>query len=578
MANAPVTGLHDGLDLDVAIVGGGVGGLYSGYRLCTGDYATGGRPQAVHIFESGTRIAGRLYSVVLPGMDVTGELGGMRYMTSQGIATALIEKVFADQLEHVDFPMGDPADHLFYLRRQRFPANSWTLGQASGNPFQTRYALDDDDVGFSAYQLFNKVVYDVLMADPAIAKRFGAKMTHPTTWDYEFTLTSQDWDAIKPVARYCFPGPFEGCLVNDLGFWNLLEDQCGQDGYQFLADAGGYYSNTINWNAGEAFENMVGDFTGPDVSYRTIQGGYDKVAYALADAFLAAPGTAIWIENRLTRVDRTPPGSGGRRYQLTIFNEPSGQTWRVFADSVILALPRRSLELLDQSCFLFSPDGGGLRTPLADAVPSVILQPSMKILMGFTEPWWVPDLHTLSGESVTDLPMRQCYYFGTDPANQHSLFLSSYNDMDTVSFWSTLQQGELFEPQPTRLVSAADLDPHRGLQAPRIMIAAAMAQVRELHGPQTEPIPDPYIAYCKDWAEDPFGGGYHAWAAGVSVKDTMPFMRQPIPGEAIHVTGESYSDLQGWIEGALCVSEHVMRDHYDVLPPAWLPSDYYLGW
>lgn len=571
------TGIEDGLDLDVAIVGGGVSGCYTGYRLCTGSFGSGGRPAQVSLFELSERIGGRLESVVLPGMQIAGELGGMRYMTSQAIATALIEDVFGSELQHVDFSMGDPATHKFYLRRQRFPANSWSNGQQQGQPFVTRYDLNPDDVGFDAYQLFNKVVYDVLTADPAIAAQFGSKMTHPTEWDYEFTLTSQDWDAIKPAVRYCFPGPYEGRQVNDMGFWNLLKDQCSEEGYSFLADAGGYYSNTINWNAAEAFENMVGDFTGPNVAYRTIVGGYDQVVTSLANAFAAQPGAGVWLGNRLVRVD--PATSGGRRYQLTLWNEQAGVAWPVFADAVVLAMPRRSLELLDQDCFLFSPDGGVLPTELALQVPSVLLQPSMKILMGFEYPWWRDDFGATAGESVTDLPMRQCYYFGEDPDDSHSLFLASYNDMDTVSFWAPLQAGELFEPRPTGLVSDEELEPWRGLQAPAAMVAEAMAQVRELHGPQPSPIPDPYVSYCKDWAEDPFGGGYHAWAAGAQVRDVMPFMRSPLGAEeAIHVCGECYSDLQGWIEGALCVAEHMLQDHFGMDWPSWLAKDYYLGW
>ena len=117
------------------------------------------------------------------------------------------------------------------------------------------------------------------------------------------------------------------------------------------------------------------------------------------------------------------------------------------------------------------------------------------------------------------------------------------------------------------------------MQAPRALVAEAMAQVRELHGPQPTPIPEPYIAYVRDWAVDPFGGGYHAWAAGVSVRDTMPFMRQPLgPQEAIHVCGECYSDLQGWIEGALCTAEHMLQDHFGLAWPSWLARSYYLGW
>ena len=69
--------------------------------------------------------------------------------------------------------------------------------------------------------------------------------------DAEAGITAKDWDEIKPRLVYSFPGPYKGRKVNDMGFWNLIKDRVSQEGYEFLADAGGYYSNTINWNAAE---------------------------------------------------------------------------------------------------------------------------------------------------------------------------------------------------------------------------------------------------------------------------------------------------------------------------------------
>ena len=69
--------------------------------------------------------------------------------------------------------------------------------------------------------------------------------------------------------------------------------------------------------------------------------------------------------------------------------------------------------------------------------------PSMKIIMNFHKNWW--DIgHTkeyltasqMRGVSVTDLPIRQCLYFGTAKDN---FLLASYNDMVTTSYWDVLQ-------------------------------------------------------------------------------------------------------------------------------------------
>jgi hypothetical protein len=531
----------------------------------------------VNIFELGDRVAGRLHSVLLPGLEVAGELGGMRYLHSMEIITRLIESVFQYELTPVEFSMGDPKSHYFYLRKQRFMADAWTRKQAKipSRRFKTRYKLNEDDVGLSANQLFDKVTYEVLMADPEIRKEYGDKMA-PAGFDYTFGLTAKDWDAIKPAVRYRFPGPYEGMRVNDMGFWNLLKDQVSEEGLLFLADAGGYYSNTINWNSAEAFQTMVGDFFGTDIDYHTIEGGYDQVGYALAQDFMQRPDCTIWKENGVVGVGPAPEGSK-RRYQLKVANKASGREWLVHADAVVLAMPRRSIELLDRDPSYLSLFDGPEGQRFREMLQTVIIQQSMKILMGFEDPWWKADFGATPGESITDLPMRQCYYFGTDTKDTHSLFLGSYNDIDTVSFWRVLERPEKFEPHATALVAQADLDAISDLQAPKVMVAEAMNQVRELHGHQPTPIPDPYVTYFKDWSHDPFGGGYHAWDSGVSVKDTMRYMRRPRPDEAIHICGEAYSDQQGWAEGALCESEKMLVEHFGLKLLTGI-ENYYLGW
>ncbi len=570
-------GFNDGLGTEVAIVGAGVSGLYAAYRLMTGEGDTLPGNQ-VQIFDMSNRIAGRLESATLPGMNVVGELGGMRYLTSQQIVTTLIEQIFKDEMTNVDFPMGSTTDLLMYLRKQRVKQDAWQVEQAQGKKLSTNYLLNEDDLGFNSDQLFNKVIYDVLMADPWFKNNpaFKGKATQgPTEYDYTFTLTSRDWDVVKPQLTYCFEGsPYNGRKVNDIGFWNLLKDQVSQEGYSFLANAGGYYSNTINWNAAEAFPYMVGDFSGGDIKYRTIEEGYDSIAYALANAYMQYDGACIWSENKLMTFSKDHPRQGDYKYQLTFLNMQSNRQWNVYTNRIILAMPRRSLELLDQYNFFFNIDE---RTELNNNIRSVIMEPSFKILMGFEYPWWKA-LNINSGHSITDLPLRQCYYFGTDPANDHSLLLGSYGDMETETFWKALSDDKvLFEVRATKSASIEELRELNDVQATQMMVNEVMSQLRELHGPDVV-IPDPYVTWFKDWTDDPFGAGYHAWKAGFSVKDVMEYMRKPLADENIHICGEAYSDQQGWVEGAFCVAEKMLQSYFGLKWPSWLDKTYYLGW
>jgi protoporphyrinogen oxidase len=102
------------LHYDVAVIGGGVSGVYTAWRLKQE------KPELkVAVFEYGDRIGGRLYSYEMPGMPhVKAELGGMRWLTSHQIVVGLIGLL---DLGTREFPMGADggANNLMYLRRRQ---------------------------------------------------------------------------------------------------------------------------------------------------------------------------------------------------------------------------------------------------------------------------------------------------------------------------------------------------------------------------------------------------------------------------------------------------------------------------
>ena len=157
--------------------------------------------------------------------------------------------------------------------------------------------------------------------------------------------------------------------------------------------------------------------------------------------------------------------------------------------------------------------------------------------------------------------------------------------MRTVTFWQALANSkrkggikrELFEVKVAKNMILAEITDHLSSnQATKVMVDEAMNQVKELHG--REDIPMPYVTWFKDWSEDPYGGGYHAWKANYDIAETMAYMRNPDSQESIYICGEAYSDQQGWVEGAFCVAERMLEDYFDLNRPEWIPQDYYLGW
>jgi monoamine oxidase len=578
------SGMQPDLKMELAIIGAGTSGLYSAYRLVADKKY---KAQQVQIFDLNSKLGGRLESVMLPGMNFWGELGGMRYLTSQEIVTTLIEgypltekdltkrtPVLPDKMTPIPFPMGDSSNLLMYLRKERTTQDAWNIAQSKGEKLITRYYLNKEDIGFNADQLFNKIISDVLMADPWFVENYGHLIIKKSEYEIEFQITMQDWDNIKLHLIYNFKGsPYNQRKVNDIGFWNLIKDQVSQEGYAFLSNAGGYYSNTINWNSAEAFPYMVGDFSAGTI-YKTIEEGYDSIAYALANAYMEHEEACIWSENKLITFTRKHKESKEYQYELTLLNLKTNQKWNIYANSIILAMPRKSLELLDQDNFFFDINQN---EELNLNIRSVIKEPAFKILMGFPSPWW-KKLGIEAGHSITDLPMRQCYYFGTDSSNDNSMLLGSYGDMETETFWKALSDDKvLFELKQHKSASWDELIKLNEVQATKMMVDEIMNQLRELHGDQVD-IPEPYVTYFKDWGDAPFGAGYHAWKAGVSVNKVMPYMRKPLKDEQIHICGEAYSDQQGWVEGAFCEAEKMLQEHFDLEKPTWLRKDYYLGW
>lgn len=537
-------GVDDGEILDVAIVGAGISGLYAGWRLLGPDVGASavlrsprsgrGGPPVVTLFELSDRLGGRLFSVTLPEMPhLRAELGGMRFLANQTIVARLVDRL---GLAVADFPVDQP-ENLAYLRGRHLRLRDWT------DPAKVPYDLRPDLRGLRPAELMLRAV-----------NRFV-----PDAQD----LDRRGWDALKPTGRA------DGRLLIETGFWNLLLGAVGVEGYNFLRDALGYSNTVANWNAVEAMQDLVADFVG-DLRYRTLRDGLQAIPLALAARFTAAGGR-LATGHQLRRIDRGER-DGEPLLTLTFVVWPDGRPLTIEARHVVLALPRRSIELLDPDSFLFAHDQF-----LAD-LGAVAPQPGAKLFLGYDRPWWA-ELGLSAGRSVTDLPLRQVYYLGVegeqpgaDPANRNALLLASYTDGPLVQFW-----GE-YPPSPARPAPVAIPQPPRppDLAAPAAMVAEAQRQLRELHGPAAL-IPEPYVASFQDWGQDPFGGAFHFWQVGARSWEVIPRMRRPIADANLSICGEAWSNGQGWVLGALNTAERMLHERFGLPRPAWLPADIYLG-
>lgn len=547
--------------LDVAIIGGGVSGTYSAWRLqeAQGDH------QRIQLFEYGDRIGGRLFSITLPGLpNVVAEVGGMRWMPATEDDTGghvMVDKL-VDYLElpKKDFPMGneqpegDPVgakNNLFYLRGQRFRFRDFTE-----SPDKIPYALAWSERGFGPEDLQVKVMnsiypgFDQLsLADQMQVKVFG-----------------------KEIWRY--------------GFWDLLYRVLSNEGYQFMKDAGGYEANVAN---ASAVTQLPATEYSDDTKFLTLKTGFQTLPLTLNERFKAVPGGLVPSDQRvqLNRRLASLQYSDDTEYPYRLHFQPTqtidGTTTDivdapeviVHARQVILAMPRRSLELIESPLF---------QDPwLKENLGSVLVQSAFKLFLAYEQPWW-RSLGLVAGRSVTDLPIRQCYYMGTECEQEggkpslNSLLMASYNDIGTVPFWKGLEGGLPFQGyQPKSLrgeVDANEIVPKTQNQVSEEMVRIAQRQVTSLHD-QVE-LPAPYSAVYHAWDADPYGGGWHEWKANFRLDLIIQNMRHPVQEQAVYIVGEAYSYGQGWVEGALTTAESTLQDFFGLARPSWLPAAYQL--
>jgi hypothetical protein len=538
------------LDVDIAVVGAGVAGAYSAWRLKQQN-----PENRITLFEYSNRVGGRLYSVPLPGMPhINAELGGMRYIPK---TQAFVRELIATLgLPNRDFPMGaadDPGgmNNLVYLRRRLMRAKDLT------DPARVPYLLNPTEQGMNPDQL----------------QRYVMNSLVPNAEN----LTQDEWNATKV---------FNGEDLYKTGFWNLLYRMLTSEAYQFMDDAGGYYTNVANSTS--VLSLPVFEF-GPDVKYHTLDDGYEALPKAIVRSFQDLDGdfrpnlrldsfarrggaySMLFVktatDNRGCTDGRTLPGM-------------RKETLKVSARQVVLAMPRRSLELIRWDPLIEERS-------VRDMVDSVISQAAFKIFLGYPYPWWRV-LGLQAGRSITDMPLRQTFYVqtegeqqGADPKNNNSLMMVSYNDLGSVPFWKALEAQTLgadsvFRGRPNPFVPKGGELPATPQDITRQMVQAAQDLVREVHG--LEFVPEPFTAAYHDWSDDPYGAGWHAWKAGVEFWNVMPKIRKPIESEDVYICGEAYSINQGWVEGALQTAELMLEEHFDMKPPSWLPFDYNLGY
>jgi hypothetical protein len=588
--------------INYVIVGAGASGLYTALRLLRDGNLQPG--DTVQVYEWSHRPGGRIYTYTFPpdlgGNGLYCEFGGMRFATDPGFPDktteghVLVQNMILNLgLEGKAVPFLESSSRLYYLRGVNVYENDITT--LAGLP----YKFNNEFVNFiAANKVPTPYTADNILG--AIASLFAPNLGSPNSDRPKWCSYYAHGEVTAQNATPSFPA---GTRVHDMGYWNLLYDQFGDEGFDYSADGTGYTSNVINWNSADAMQ--ANNDYGSGVKYMRPDGGYGLLFDALAENVLELaanyPGSGIFYDQQLLGLTESAEDDT-TTCRFLDHTKPSSSTYSVKADQLFLAMPRRSLELIATGC----PPHYVLNDPkVRYYLESSIDQPAIKVVLVFDQAWWTsPDCHYrlnlvappqdpnapvaqwVGGATITDLPLRMIYYFGNNipggPGTSGGpyVMLASYDDMNYSNFWREMEITGEYKKAPTLI--------HQPLKGPTSlpvnspMAGILMKQLAEVHGIDINKVPAPIALYYQDWGQDPFGGGYHGWAAHYNICQAMDYIRAPYqkilghPNRKTYIIGSCYSFDQAWVEGAFCTAESVLQDFFGLPPLNGKIGDYKL--
>ncbi len=387
-----------------SIFGAGAAGLYTAWRLLDGTPKSK-NDQAKLLFKGdtlelydwgkydfskenpGTRAAGARVCTWHYKNDKQNsylELGGMRYSdwdgtndaTGQGhrLVTTVIEQL---GLKKYSVPFNESTNPLFYLRTK----NMYLNGITSSNPAPYNVdhfgAATSPDNGFSVLQDLAMTPTEAGLITRAEWCEFFQKGT--------ISVDLPDSSVYK-----------KGDRMTDIGYWDLMFDQLGPEGFAYTADGNGYTSNIINWNSAVAVE-ANNEFT-PGNEYKTLTTGYSSMFNALFEAivklakkkgvnFKYYPNTRL---HSILHCDRVI------HYSIATRENPNKKSRSATTDAAWLAMPRYAIELVAQATRYEDHEGLDVlnHRKVQLYLESAIMQPSYKVGMFFDSPWWADSAST----------------------------------------------------------------------------------------------------------------------------------------------------------------------------------------
>ena len=384
------------------------------------------------------------------------ELGGMRYSYWDGkplsgghrLVTTVIEKL---DLKKFSVPFNESTNPLFYLRTKNMYLNDISSSNPAPYNVENYGAASSPDTGFNIVESLSVTAH-----------------TGPQTrleW-CDFYRNGKIKVELPESSVYK-----KGDHLKDIGYWNLMFDQLGSEGYKYTSDGNGYTSNVINWNSAVAFQ-ANNEFT-PGTEYRTLTHGYSSMFNALFNAIeVMAKAKGVKFEYHAdTRLHSILVIDKVIHYTIATRENPNKESGGGTTDAAWMAMPRYAIELVAQATRYKKHEGLDVlnHKKVQLYLESAVLQPSYKVGMFFHEPWWADNAKNpatypaqVSGYEVTQDVLEQMQKNGFPPAyitamgNDANILETPYASAPVfIKAVETCIQARLTVPQEELLLTTA---------------------------------------------------------------------------------------------------------------------------
>ncbi len=383
--------------------------------------------------------------------------------------------------------------------------------------------------------------------------------------DFILSLGDAEYDAIRNDARIA------GVHLRNMGFWNLLSEVLSHLAVLRIRDWGSYYHLIgENPNAAEHLILWLRNIKSSE-SLRGIRGGMGLIVHKLV-TLLESPDYAsivsLHLRHTVTTLSRAGEGDDHRVELHFTGQDP------VRAAEVILAMPKRPLERLN------------LPQPIASQLQKVQDIPLLKVFFVIDQPWW--EDNRPPNRFAGDLPTREVHYAKSDDKTRGVIML--YMDRPALRFWTDyLTDDQVGSPhdcgdddvrkeaveQVTRqefaqrwVLTRNDVD-RTSPNGINVRLWRRFVQYARDYEHNEFTMERLLACGIRDWGKEPYGAAIHVWQPRAKPADVAAVFRAfALDGSQaanVHICGDAYSDYQGFIEGALRSTVGILA-HFDQSP------------